>query len=282
MSTLTKVFVVLVVLVSLVYLGVTATLFAYRIQYKTMWNAEVKAKADLKKEMDTKVADLNSALDTSRGETDAARQEANLAKNDADKYKGDVDDWKNKFNSLDASTKALEANFKELSAQYKQVYDQNQEMQKRVDDAQTRASAAEKDRDEAQQKYADASSELADVKKNLAELEKQYVDRMKDLQALQEQIKGLPPEVKLDTIGARPVDGVVQAVSAKMNLLIISVGKDEGVAVGNEMTVYRGDKFVGKVVVEKVDRDWSSAKSLEEFEQDHIQVGDKVSSRINQ
>jgi hypothetical protein len=48
MSTLTKVFVFLVFLLSLVYLGVSATLFSYRIDFKAKWEKEkTDRKADV-------------------------------------------------------------------------------------------------------------------------------------------------------------------------------------------------------------------------------------------
>jgi vacuolar-type H+-ATPase subunit I/STV1 len=79
------------------------------------------------------------------------------------------------------------------------------------------------------------------------------------------------------------VEGKVMAVSANaadLNLMIINIERNKGLAAGAQLTVFRGDKFVTKVQVDKVEGDWASARSLKEFEQEPVQVGDNVTSRV--
>jgi len=64
-----------------------------------------------------------------------------------------------------------------------------------------------------------------------------------------------------------------------MNLAILSVGSDNGVQAGMEFTIYRGPEFVTKVVIEKADNEWSSCRSVLEFQKSRPQVDDCACSK---
>jgi hypothetical protein len=76
----------------------------------------------------------------------------------------------------------------------------------------------------------------------------------------------------------KSIDGKIITYSATAQTAIINVGKDMGVVTGMKFTVYRGDTYVGVLVVRDVARDWSAAtvdtKVLEPT------AGDDVSNQI--
>jgi len=76
------------------------------------------------------------------------------------------------------------------------------------------------------------------------------------------------------------VDTGVLAVSQTMNLLVIAAGSELGLEPGMELTLHRGDEYVGKVVIEKASHGWSSCRIIKEFESSKPQVGDQASSKI--
>ncbi|MDQ7778897.1 MAG: hypothetical protein RDV41_04205 [Planctomycetota bacterium] len=84
-------------------------------------------------------------------------------------------------------------------------------------------------------------------------------------------------EIAGDQTGS-PIAGEVMAVSTRpdLNLMIINVGKNCGLAPGDQLNVYRGDKVITKIQIEKVERDWAAASSLKELEVEPAQVGDSV------
>ena len=49
-----------------------------------------------------------------------------------------------------------------------------------------------------------------------------------------------------------PVKGMVLAADNRADVYLLSAGREDGVAVGDEFTVFRGDAFVADVVVDKV------------------------------
>lgn len=65
-----------------------------------------------------------------------------------------------------------------------------------------------------------------------------------------------------------------------MNLVVIAAGRDTGLVPGCELTLYREDKCLDKLIVEKVDAKWSYARRLLEFEMEPPRVGDGASTKI--
>ena len=57
---------------------------------------------------------------------------------------------------------------------------------------------------------------------------------------------------------AKPVKGQVLAVDNESGIFLVSLGRKDGLAAGHDLTVYRGDKFVAVVVVDKVFEDKAS------------------------
>ncbi len=79
------------------------------------------------------------------------------------------------------------------------------------------------------------------------------------------------------------IDGVVVAVKeidGLAPLVLLSVGRDDGVEVGLEFTVFRADTFIGKVVVEKVMPDMAGCRVVFAKEGDAVRASDRVSTRL--
>lgn len=81
-----------------------------------------------------------------------------------------------------------------------------------------------------------------------------------------------------------PVKGQVLAADAAMDIYLISVGTKDGVKIADELTVFRGDKFIAQVVVDQVFPDKASVvvKKLagKPMKQADIKTGDKVATTL--
>jgi hypothetical protein len=82
-----------------------------------------------------------------------------------------------------------------------------------------------------------------------------------------------------------PVDASTIAVSGAVSgvsqtRVELSVGADDGVRVGQELDIYRGDRYVGRVRITKADPDKAIGSILNEYMKLPIQKGDNVSSRL--
>ena len=87
--------------------------------------------------------------------------------------------------------------------------------------------------------------------------------------------------VRLPDIGvatAPPIDGMV--VGVQEGVVVLSVGKDDGVEVGYEFTIYDGNTFIGKVQVTKVLDDMAGCTILFEESGRKISDGNKASTRL--
>lgn len=284
MSTLSKVFVILIVVTSFVYLGVTSALFAHRINWKDKFTTEKNDRATevgaLKKTIETNVADM-ADKDTQIG---SLKSEIQNRSQMIEKLENDLKTEKTRNEKLLTELAGLRSSFDTLKSNLDEAQKRNEILSGNVAELQKEKDTAIADRDIVQNKLKETDHNLTISSRNLADLEKQYIGRMKELDELKTQIAALNAAgVRVEDIakGAKKmVDGRVIAVSEVMNLLIISAGRDSGVEPGMEFTIYRGDKFVGKAIVEKADKDWASCRSLMEFQTDKPQVGDSVSTKV--
>jgi len=67
-------------------------------------------------------------------------------------------------------------------------------------------------------------------------------------------------------------------VANEIGMVVISIGKDDGVLEGDEFTAYRGGDFVAKIVLDRADRKWAAGKIV--LKKTDPRVGDDVSNHI--
>ena len=85
--------------------------------------------------------------------------------------------------------------------------------------------------------------------------------------------KGIDVE---DTTPQAQVDGQVEAVDLENELVVLSVGRDQGVREGSQFTVSRGGNFIGKVKVIQLYDDFAGARIIYAQDGDDIEVGDRI------
>lgn len=76
------------------------------------------------------------------------------------------------------------------------------------------------------------------------------------------------------------VKGVVQAADNKVDVYILSLGSKDKIAVGYELTVYRGSEYVTRIVVDKVWDNYSSAHSVTNTKRKDVQPGDEFTNNL--
>ena len=88
-------------------------------------------------------------------------------------------------------------------------------------------------------------------------------------------------EAILSGLVSPPIDALVEEVDSNLKLVVLSVGRQDEVKEGVEFTIYREDKFVGKVRVNKVYENLAGARVLFTAEGSDIRQGDRATTRIN-
>ncbi len=76
----------------------------------------------------------------------------------------------------------------------------------------------------------------------------------------------------------RIVEGKLTSVEEGLGLVVLSVGRESGVAVGDELTVLRSGVSVGRVRIDRSELHWSSGSVLDPAQ--GLRVGDRVSNRL--
>ena len=77
-----------------------------------------------------------------------------------------------------------------------------------------------------------------------------------------------------------PIDAFIVKVSDRGDAIGISAGTDDGLRVGHEFDIYRSDRYVGKLVITRVDHDVSVGRIIKDFMKDRVRKGDHVTSKF--
>jgi hypothetical protein len=77
-----------------------------------------------------------------------------------------------------------------------------------------------------------------------------------------------------------PLDGIVLAVG-ESNLIEVSLGVDDGLRIGHRIEVYRDNTYLGHAIVLKTDPDRSVAQVDDKTQRGLIRVRDRVATKIN-
>ena len=136
------------------------------------------------------------------------------------------------------------------------------------DTAQDRLTTAEKDRDNA----------LKEIEK-LADDATRYVALLSDL-------KKQPPDCITEIIRREAkwpeklIRGKITAVDTKLGLAVIDRGQKHGVKVAYGFIVFRGNKYIGKLIVDEVFPDVSAAHYSRPHMKEDVKVGDGVTTKL--
>ncbi len=241
MSTLTKVFVVLVLVISLVYLGVSATLFAHRVDFKAKLDEKTAEFAAFKETANKDKAALEADIQTKAKEIQARDQNLNEAKAAMDASKRELENLNTKYNTLNTNHTNLVAEQQKLQSINEDQHRRNENLNKQLAEEKKLREDAQRVRDTVQAELLASQDRLEKAYKDISEMEKQIVEVSKSKNDIEQQlayIRTLVPNI--GNLGVEPkIDGVVLGVSDKVNLILISVGgKDNQHRVGEDVGTF--------------------------------------------
>jgi uncharacterized protein YhaN len=155
-------------------------------------------------------------------------------------------------------------------------------LQKKLEEQQVQVEKSRAERDQAVYDLQQAKCELGALQKSYAELERQTVELAKEKDKQQCVIRELVRQgVPVELVAGSPpknLTGKVMSVSDDFYVVIISIGKDDGVQVGYPFTIHRQDKYVARGVVEKIERDWCVLRLDPALAKEKVLVGDDVTT----
>jgi len=139
--------------------------------------------------------------------------------------------------------------------------------------------ASQKVADENVKKAIDLQDQLTQAKGTLDLLKERNDQLVMDVSKARMKLKGAGLTLEGPADASQiPVFGKVTAVSpSKVEL---SIGTDDGVRIGQELDIYRGDKYVGRIRVIEAKPDNAVASIMTDYQQYPIQRGDNVDSQL--
>lgn len=280
MSTLSKVFVILVMLIAFVKVGIDVTLFSQRVDWKDKFVKEVNYHYQTQQVKAAEVADLQVQVDNMRTYNEILVGRIKILDTENASKQLRITELGRQFDAVDTNFKRLIADVDVYVRQLEVQITQIQEMSQKVEDFRQKLIRANNNAATAQQELQYARQEAERLAKDLASLEVNHIDLARNKKHLEEIIAGLNAR-GVDVSGQaplKPIEGKVTAVSPEIGLVVISVGRDSGVLEGQEYTVYRGGNFVAKIVINRVDRSWAAGRVV--LRKDDPRVSDDVSNSI--
>jgi len=279
MSKFGKFLVVFLLLLSAVFAGAQMVLYARRQNYYEKWQNQTKALADLDKRTSDNIASLESQIkDLEKSKTDLklanSGLNANLTKAD---QKAKLDN--ERIGKLDATVKemlvAAKTNADTIADRTKKLADLRKRQKELDDKVRTQMGQIG---DLAKQNQ-DKANEIAQLKDNIGALEKTRTNLSNALKSAEAKLSRYAllgvalPEEDVPVVDAR-----VLKVNNDLKVIVLSVGKKNGVKVAHKFTVYRGTNFVAEVIVNFVDDGTCVAQPV--LVEKPILVGDVATTRI--
>lgn len=282
MTFLGKVLVVVHLVLSVMFMAFAGAVFTAQTNWQ---KATTTAKADLQKAKQ----DAQTAQQALQSQIDDAVKERDEVKNANTALQGQVAALTADNARLDSDNKGLKTNF---DTQRTVAELNSQEAEERVKEAQIqRARNVElnKSRDDTVTELNVLRDKLFGIELQLEQARVKYDQMLRDNATMRAFLasNNLPTDIRRMTVSASPppeLDGeVLQARrETKGNRVFVelSVGSDDGLVVGHTMTVYRGDKYLGRVRLEDVRPDISVAVVIETAPNSTIQKDDHVTTRF--
>ena len=279
MSTLSKIFVILVFVVALVKLGVDVTLFAQKVDWKDKFVKEVSYHYQTQQIKNAEIAARDLEIENIKSFITILNEKITTLDTENSSKAGRINDLQKQLDGTNIAMTKMLADQDVLVRQLEVQLSQLQEMGLKVDEFRNKLakSLAEKSTAVSQLQY---ERQLAErLQQDLAELENKHVEIAREKKLLEERINHLNQMgIKTEVAPKRPLEGKVTAVATEIGLVVISIGREAGVGEGDEFTIFRGGDFVAKIVIDRTDRKWAAGKVV--LKKVDPRVADDVSNQI--
>jgi hypothetical protein len=304
MGTFAKIFIVVNLVLAVVVLGAGAALLGTAESWKERYTKDdvstITADAENRDWTPDATRPFNQSvideLKKGAGQVDKLKAEIDKLKSsllaktsEVDGYKVQVSkaetEWlliSTKYNELKEDFGAHTKAFAALEKQLKDERDHAKQLQGRIDQANADSLAAKKAQEEVESnlvleeaKTKQLEDDLAGAEKNLTALAATADSVANELALYKETFGSIP-----NAIVMKPVQGVVTGIDEDLNIVLISVGTDDDVAVGYTFKVFRGGEFVGMLVVDRVGPDWAAGHMDKDESKSFPQRGDDVATKL--
>jgi predicted nucleic acid-binding Zn-ribbon protein len=281
MSPIGRIFLVLNLILSAVFLGWASNVLATSQDYKTQLSDKQAEWETERTALETELSDIRAQLNVAENTASTARAERDNLKAENDRNSGDLAAEVRANTDLRASVSNFESQLGTLAARLDDIASSK-------DRAIEEARAAERERDTAAAAQQEAEMARRDAEARMGELENMLADVRKDLTSTKRKFSSV--EAQLATMvtlhGPAPatdtpkIDARITGVEADLRLVMLNVGESQGVRRGMTFDVYAGSVYKGRVSVLNTDDNQSSAKILTQPDGTSIAQGDNATTLL--
>ncbi|HUT36578.1 MAG TPA: hypothetical protein VNE39_24025 [Planctomycetota bacterium] len=290
MSLAGKIFAVICLIAAVFYAGITAALMSLQENYKQKWADEQALHArtrtdweDNRKDLEGQVTQLKGEVDLTkktnialRGENQELRKEWDDAARINKASMLVIEDQEDQIALLNTRNdrynddlKAARADIDARQAEIDGLNKKNDEMLKNRDALQDLLTVRERD--------------LTNATKELEKVVADFTVANDMLQLLKERDPQAYTDLLKPTHGQQPkivIRGKVTGVDKSLGLVILNIGQRHQVAKGYSFIVFRGDEYIGKIIVDEVFPDMSATHYSRPDMKGDVEVGDDVTTRL--
>jgi chromosome segregation ATPase len=274
MTLVGKIFTMLILIFSIVFMAFSMMVFATHKNWKTAATGLQKSLADA----NTALKDAKDALE--REKTELAREQA-ARKAALAALQVRVQQSESRLQAKEKELGDLTAAHSQTAEAAKVAQDRLAVLEKETNDLRNTLRSERQKLDKLFLNVVDLTDKLnqaESLRQNLEEVNRQATQQMSQMKMVLDR-NGLSPDSLVAHIPPK-VEGVVVDVSDK-DLLEISIGADDGLKIGHSLDVYRGNQYLGRIVVKKTNPDRAVGQVMRELQRGQIRKGDRVTTKFS-
>ena len=280
MSGTAKFLTILMLLLSAAYAAVSASLFAKRQDFKSKYEGAMVEKADLEKTLRQEVAALESKnRDIERQRQDAQREIGSLT----DKVTREEANNKRldgQLKSSEADRERLVTLTEDFAARMKHEEEVRAKLRKEAEALNAQLTKERTTVVAQNEEIGELKTAKADLERDLGNTNEELTKTKSDRQVAQETLTRLAKEgVEINPRTSKAVTG--QVTHMKGTVVVINRGREDGVLVGSEYTIYSLERgYIGKIRISQAETDLAYGTPVKHLTVQPIRVGDQVGNKI--
>jgi myosin heavy subunit len=276
MNWLGKVFVVVIVILSLFFMGLAMAVYATHKNWQQVSLDLNKKLTDAKTENSRLVTEHNRRVEELEKEKTSAEQQAA-------KLETERTSLVERNATIQTELDGLKQNQRDHIAAFNATQELNKGLTAEVTGLRQTVKTAQQARDTLFKTALDATEELhraAGEYNTARERNEQMTKQVAGMTAVMRE-KGIDPGTEPGSV-VPAVEGVVSKIERKAGaqLVEVTIGADDGLKTGNTLEVSRGAKYLGRVQIIETSPDKSVGRVDRNYLQGQIQEGDRVATRI--
>jgi hypothetical protein len=294
MSLALRIFIVLTLVMTLAFMFIQMTLFATRENWKRRWDSETKALAAELKASTQALASESAGRVRAENQVAVLQNDIGVGQTKLKELEAQISERIAKIQTLDRDLARAQVDFNSLKENYQTQSKSLDMVRQRNGELTNISSVARAVAFNLNVKLAEVEDDLNNLQtehtRSLENLEKTIAER-KQADAFISQVREKFPKVYETLADGQGTTAVLRATVAairpnsqgQQDIVMLSIGKEEGVQEGQEFIIFRENKYICKVRVEKILNDMAPARVIPSSWNTNgltIQQGDQAANRL--